>query len=168
MNVELDSFHHSFIIYNSEFSSSDNPLREFPSVRHPTQFADVGFMHVLVVEDDIRLRQVLVRLLRVSGFDRVEEASDGQEALELLAASHPDLILTDNQMPRMDGLTFTRQLRATGNATPIIMLSGHGDSHQVVLAVKAGVNNYLPKPINAEALFEKIAQTIPGAKINNN
>jgi two-component system chemotaxis response regulator CheY len=109
-----------------------------------------------------------VRLLRVSGFDRVDEASDGQEALELLAALRPDLILTDNQMPRMDGLTFTQKLRASGNLTPIIMLSGHGDSHQVVLAVKAGVNNYLPKPINAEALFEKIAQTVPGANINNN
>jgi two-component system chemotaxis response regulator CheY len=122
-------------------------------------------MHVLVIDDDARLRQVLGRLLRSSGFDRVEEAADGLEALEMLAHSHPDLILTDNQMPRMDGIAMTRRLRADGNMTPIIMLSGHGDSHQVVMAVKAGVNNYLPKPISADVLFEKIAQTLPAMKI---
>jgi two-component system, chemotaxis family, chemotaxis protein CheY len=123
-------------------------------------------MHVLVVDDDARMRQVLARLLRTVGFDRVDEASDGQEALTLLAESHPDLILTDNQMPRMDGITFTRQLRAAGDQTPIMMLSGHGDSHQVIIAIRAGVNNYLPKPINAEILFEKIAQTLPAMKLS--
>lgn len=127
--------------------------------------ADVWGMHVLVIDDDARMRQVLVRLLRSSGFDRVDEAADGQQAMELLAESQPDLILTDNQMPRMDGIELTRQLRAAGNKTPIIMLSGHGDSHQVVTAVRAGVDNYLPKPISADVLFEKIAQTLPWAKL---
>jgi two-component system chemotaxis response regulator CheY len=117
-------------------------------------------MRVLVIDDDVRLRQVLSRLLRTSGFDTVDEAADGEEALKFLLTTHPDLILTDCQMPRLDGIGFVRQLRARGDATPVIMLSGHGDPHQVVTAVKAGVNNYLPKPINPEVLFEKIEQTL--------
>ena len=117
-------------------------------------------MRVLVIDDDARLRQVLTRLLRTGGFDAVDEASDGEAALEFLLTTHPDLILTDCQMPRLDGIGFVRKLRARGDTTPVIMLSGHGDPHQVVIAVKAGVNNYLPKPINPEVLFEKIEQTL--------
>ena len=117
-------------------------------------------MHVLVIDDDARLRQVLARLLRTSGFDRVDEAADGEEALAALDRIHPDLILTDCQMPRMDGIAFVRHLRARGDLTPVIMLSGQGDPHAVVVAVKAGVNNYLPKPISPEILFEKIGQTL--------
>ena len=68
-------------------------------------------------------------------------------------------------MPRMDGLTLVRHLRAAGDKTPIIMLSGHGQPHEIVAAIKAGVNNYLPKPINPEALFEKISQTLGMANL---
>ena len=118
------------------------------------------FMHVLVVDDDGRLRQVLARLLRNCGFDQVDEAADGEEALTAMNQLHPDLIITDFQMPRMDGIAFVRQLRAGGNATPVIMLSGHDDPHTTVIAVKAGVSNYLPKPINPEVLIEKISQTL--------
>ena len=121
-------------------------------------------MSVLVVDDDSRLRQVLARLLRTAGFDTVDEAADGIEALALLTKSTPELILTDFQMPRMDGLSFVRQLRARGDRTPIIMLSGQGDPHLIVTAVKAGVNNYLPKPINPDVLFEKIEQTLGAHK----
>ena len=122
-------------------------------------------MNCLLIDDDARLRQVLARLLRMSGWDAVHEAGDGEEALAALLTLHPDLILTDCQMPRMDGITFVRQLRARGDQTPVILLSGHGDPHQVVTAVKAGVNNYVPKPINPEALFEKIEQTLGMARL---
>jgi two-component system chemotaxis response regulator CheY len=117
-------------------------------------------MRVLVIDDDARLRQVLARLLRGAGFDTIDEAADGEEAIGAMADFPPDLIITDCQMPRMDGITFVRQLRARGNRTPVIMISGHGDPHAIVTAIKAGVNNYLPKPINPEALFEKIEQTM--------
>jgi DNA-binding response OmpR family regulator len=117
-------------------------------------------MHALIIDDDARLRQVLTRLLRSGGFDTVDEAADGEEALRTLTNVHPDLILTDCQMPRMDGIAFVRQLRARGDRTPVIMLSGQGDPHLVVTAVRAGVNNYLPKPIHPDVLFEKIEQTL--------
>jgi DNA-binding response OmpR family regulator len=121
-------------------------------------------MHALVIDDDARLRQVLTRLLRTGGFDTVDEAADGEEALRTLSSVHPDLILTDCQMPRMDGIAFVRQLRARGDRTPVIMLSGQGDPHLVVTAVRAGVNNYLPKPIHPDVLFEKIEQTLGAQK----
>ena len=121
-------------------------------------------MHALVIDDDARLRQVLTRLLRTGGFDTVDEAADGEEALRTLTSVHPDLILTDCQMPRMDGIAFVRQLRARGDRTPVIMLSGQGDPHLVVTAVRAGVNNYLPKPIHPDVLFEKIEQTLGSSK----
>jgi two-component system, chemotaxis family, chemotaxis protein CheY len=121
-------------------------------------------MHVLVIDDDARLRQVLTRLLRSGGFDTVDEAADGEEALKTLLSIHPDLILTDCQMPRLDGISFVRRLRARGDQTPVIMLSGQGDPHVVVTAVKAGVNNYLPKPIHPDVLFEKIGQTLGAAR----
>ena len=117
-------------------------------------------MHVLLIDDDARMRSVLARLLRGAGFDPIDEASDGQQALEMLEMLQPRVILTDHHMPRMDGIEFTRRLRARGNPTPIIMLSGNGDAHAVVTAVRAGVNNYLPKPINPDVLFEKMWQTL--------
>jgi two-component system chemotaxis response regulator CheY len=117
-------------------------------------------MHALVIDDDSRLRQVLARLLRVGGFASVDEAADGQEALQALQKRPADLIVTDFHMPRMDGLALVRHLRSAGDHTPIIMLSGHGQPQQIVAAIKAGVNNYLPKPINPEVLFEKISQTL--------
>jgi DNA-binding response OmpR family regulator len=117
-------------------------------------------MHVLLIDDDARLRQVLARLLHGQGFGAISEASDGEEALAILADSHPDLIVTDCQMPRMDGISFVRALRARGDNTPVLMLSGQHEAHFVVSAIKAGVSNYLPKPINPEALFEKIWQTL--------
>jgi CheY-like chemotaxis protein len=117
-------------------------------------------MRVLLVDDDARMRQVLAKLLRSSGFDLVEEVSDGQAALDRLMEIRVDLILTDCQMPRMDGITMVTALRAKGDRTPVIMLSGHNDPQQVVRAIRAGVNNYVPKPIHPETLFEKIWQTL--------
>ena len=117
-------------------------------------------MRVMLVDDDARMRQVLAKLLKASGFDCIEEVSDGQQALNRLQEIHVDLIVTDCAMPRMDGITFVTSLRAKGDSTPIIMLSGQDDPQLVVRAIKAGVNNYVPKPIHPENLFEKIWQTL--------
>lgn len=117
-------------------------------------------MRVMVVDDDFRMRQVLAKLLESSGFDGVEEVGDGEEALARLQEVHVDLIVTDCQMPRMDGIAMVTALRAGGNKTPVIMLSGQDDPQLVVRAIRAGVNNYVPKPIHPENFFEKIWQTL--------
>ena len=117
-------------------------------------------MRILLVDDDSRMRQVLGRLLQSSGFQSVDEVSDGEEALARLEAEHFDLIVTDCNMPRMDGIAMVTVLRAKGDQTPVIMLSGQDDPQLVVRAIRAGVNNYVPKPIHPENLFEKIWQTM--------
>jgi DNA-binding response OmpR family regulator len=117
-------------------------------------------MRVMVVDDDFRMRQVLAKLLQSSGFDCVDEVGDGEEALSRLVETHVDLIVTDCQMPRMDGIALVTALRAKGDLTPIIMLSGQDDPQLVVRAIRAGVNNYVPKPIHPENFFEKIWQTL--------
>jgi two-component system, OmpR family, phosphate regulon response regulator OmpR len=121
-------------------------------------------MRVMLVDDDARMRQVLARFLASAGFGAVDEVGDGEEALTRLAAIHVDLVITDCNMPRMDGIAFVTALRARGDATPVIMLSGQDDPQMIVRAIRAGVNNYVPKPIHPENLFEKIRQTIGAAR----
>jgi DNA-binding response OmpR family regulator len=117
-------------------------------------------MRVMLVDDDARMRQVLARFLASAGFRAVDEVGDGEEALAHLAVTRVDLIITDCNMPRMDGLAFVTVLRGRGDTTPVIMLSGQDDPQLIVRAIRAGVNNYVPKPIHPENLFEKIWQTM--------
>jgi two-component system chemotaxis response regulator CheY len=121
-------------------------------------------MRVMLVDDDARMRQVLARLLQGAGFAQVEEVGDGEEALARLAQVAVDIVVTDCTMPRMDGVTFVRSLRDRGINTPVIMLSGQDDPQTIVRAIKAGVNNYVPKPIHPETLLEKIWQTLGVAR----
>ncbi|MDB5323206.1 MAG: DNA-binding response regulator [Phycisphaerales bacterium] len=117
-------------------------------------------MRVMLVDDDARMRQVLARLLQTSGFDSVAEVGDGKEALLHLQSERVDLIVTDCCMPGMDGIALVTALRARGDQTPVIMLSGQDDPQLIVRAIRAGVNNYIPKPIHPENFFEKIWQTL--------
>ena len=122
-------------------------------------------MRVLLIEDDAQLRQVMAVVLRGMGVTVLAEVADGAEALEHLSADaheSPDLILTDCQMPRMDGISLVRHLRARGDRTPVIMISGQLDPRVVALAYEAGVDHYLPKPLSAASLTTAIGQTFPG------
>jgi len=120
-------------------------------------------MRIAIVEDDAQLRTVLAVFLRGMGAEVVAQSCDGLEALELLADDdiHPDLILTDCQMPRLDGISLVRRLRARGDQTPIIMISGQGDPTVRQLALAAGVNRYLDKPLSPCNLNLAIIQTLP-------
>lgn len=113
-------------------------------------------MQVILIDDDVRTRRMLARLIRTSGIHVIGEAADGQEALDLLERLHPDLIITDGQMPHLDGLGFTRALRDRGDRTPVIMLSGQTDPVAAKRARQAGVDQYLAKPCNPTALFASI------------
>ena len=118
-------------------------------------------MRIVVVEDDENLRQALGAFFRSMGVEVVAQSSDGQEALDLLGSVHPDLILTDCQMPRMDGISLVRHLRARGDRTPVIMISCQQDPQIVALAYQAGVDHYLPKPLTPASLTMAIGQTFP-------
>src|SRR5688572_8191085 len=118
-------------------------------------------MRIMLVDDDARMRQALTRLLYLAGFDSVEEAGDGEEALgRLSGGAQVDLIITDFAMPRLDGVGFVSALRGRGDRTPVIMVSGEHDPDLVIRAIRAGVNNYVAKPIHARGLVEKIWETV--------
>src|SRR4051794_18183682 len=97
-------------------------------------------MRILLVEDNENLRRALHRLLEDAGADEVTEACDGHEAMSRMPDTRPDLIVTDFQMPQMDGIRFTRAIRAAGIDTPIVMISAMNDPTVTKLALDAGVN----------------------------
>jgi two-component system, chemotaxis family, chemotaxis protein CheY len=117
-------------------------------------------MRALLVDDDDGMRQVVRRLVESCGFDSIAEAADGRQAIDLLSHTPADLIVTDCQMPVMDGISMVRALRQAGNATPVIMVSSQECAALVVTAVRAGVNNYVRKPINPDIFREKVQQVM--------
>jgi two-component system chemotaxis response regulator CheY len=94
--------------------------------------------------------------------DNFEEAADGVEAWKLLESSQFDVILTDWNMPNMNGLDLVKKIRAGGahQKTPIIMITTEGGKGEVITALKAGVNNYIVKPFGADVLKEKLSGVI--------
>jgi YesN/AraC family two-component response regulator len=108
-------------------------------------------VRVLIVDDNFDLRRSMCRVMRDLGFLEVLEAADGQEAMRRLANFRPHLLITDCQMPNMDGIRLTRALRGCGMTLPIVMISGVQDQLIVKLALNAGVNKFLAKPVE---LFE--------------
>ena len=117
---------------------------------------------VLVVDDSATMRKIIIKGLREAGFGELEfaEAVDGASALEALRKDDFDLVLSDINMPGMDGLALVRCVRdeALGGADlPIVMITTEGGLERVEEALAAGANDYLRKPFSAEQLQEKIA-----------
>ncbi len=115
--------------------------------------------HILVIDDDRASRRMLVRALGEAGYDCRESAS-GVEALALLHADSPVLLLLDLDMPEVDGAEVLKRLRADPDAgiaqLPAIMLTGHGGEESEVLCLEAGANDFVTKPINLPVLRARI------------
>ncbi len=114
-------------------------------------------MKILVVDDEEAVRESLRRALQLEGYD-VELASDGAEALDLLAAepAQPDAIVLDVLMPRLDGLEVARELRREGNSVPILMLTARAAVDDRVAGLDAGADDYLVKPFALEELRARL------------
>jgi two-component system response regulator MprA len=110
---------------------------------------------VLVVEDDRHVRDAVARALRYEGYD-VTTAVDGDEALALLAAGDPDVIVLDVLMPGTDGLTMCRTLRERGDHTPVLMLTARHEVSDRVAGLDAGADDYLVKPFALDELFARL------------
>lgn len=112
-------------------------------------------MSVLIVDDEPAVRDALRRSLRFEGY-QTRVASDGLEALEQVAAEPPELVVLDVQMPRMDGLTVARRLRAAGDRVPILMLTARDTVGDRVTGLDAGADDYLVKPFELDELFARV------------
>jgi two-component system, chemotaxis family, chemotaxis protein CheY len=115
-------------------------------------------LKILIVDDQQSMRLLIRGGLQQLGFKQFEEASDGEAALRSLVTSPVNLIISDFNMPKLDGLGLLRAVRvypATAK-TAFIMLTGRGDKELVTRAVQFGVNNFLVKPFTVATLQEKI------------
>jgi two-component system chemotaxis response regulator CheY len=117
-------------------------------------------MKILLVDDSQTIRKIQKKVLAQLGFHDIVEAGDGVEALAAYKQSPPDLMLIDWHMPDMDGITLAKTIRRTDKSTPLIMCIDQTEKSRAVDALKAGVNNYMVKPFTAEALSQKIDETL--------
>jgi len=117
---------------------------------------------VLTVDDSKTMRDMVAFTLRSAGFD-VGEAEDGVKALAVLSAKPADLVITDLNMPNMDGITLIQKLRADPKyrATPILMLTTEGDPNKKAEGRSAGATGWLVKPFNPEKLVELVRRVCP-------
>lgn len=123
---------------------------------------NVVAIKVLVVDDQNSVRQMTRMTLEEIGFRHIHEAENGVQAMETASLQPLDLIISDFNMPEMDGLGLLRAVRGHPivRKVPFILLTGRGDKELVVKAAQAGVNNYLVKPFTAAILREKIEQVM--------
>jgi two-component system chemotaxis response regulator CheY len=111
------------------------------------------------------MRRIIVNTLKRAGFEDVAEACDGKDALAKLKSDKFDFIITDWNMPEMDGLTFVTTVRSDPElkALPILMVTTRSVKEDIMQAIKAGVNNYIVKPFTPETIAEKITQVMASA-----
>jgi two-component system, chemotaxis family, chemotaxis protein CheY len=124
-------------------------------------------INVLVVDDSAAIRKILVRVLSQTDLPLgdVREANDGVEALNILKNFAASLILSDINMPNMDGLQFLTNVRADSQwkQVPVIMISTEGNQAKVLEAVQLGANGYVRKPFTADQIKEKVLSCMKSA-----
>lgn len=117
-------------------------------------------IRTLIVDDSSVMRKIVERTLRQAGLDpmTVHEAGSGSEGLEVLKAQTVDLILSDINMPSMDGLEFLRQIRDQNLApgVPVVMITTESSEEHVKQAIQAGARGYIRKPFTAEQVKERV------------
>lgn len=127
----------------------------------------VFFMfQILVAEDNQNSAKLMKIILNQAGY-KVVTASNGIEALEIMDTKHIDLIVLDVMMPKMDGFEFTRQLRSSGNNTPIIMVTAKYQNEDKCEGFIAGTDDYMVKPVNETELLLRIKALLRRSQIIN-
>lgn len=117
---------------------------------------------ILIVEDDVDLREILSEKLKLSGLETIE-AADGAEGLAKALEIHPDLVILDIIMPKMDGLAVLRKIRedSWGAQVPVVILTNINENEKLVEALEIGIDEYLIKAEwKLEAVVEKIKNIV--------
>jgi two-component system chemotaxis response regulator CheY len=115
-------------------------------------------MKVLVVDDFATMRKIVRNILKQIGFENIAEAEDGHVALQVIKHETVGLVVTDWNMPNLNGIELLKHIRQNPQTSklPVLMVTAEGLKDNVLEAVKAGVNNYVVKPFTAEVFQEKI------------
>jgi two-component system chemotaxis response regulator CheY len=122
-------------------------------------------LRILIVDDSVTIRRIIINTLKTIGYGDVAEAANGRDALTKLANDSVDFIITDWNMPEMNGLEFIKAVRANptiGNL-PILMLTARGTESDVMEALQARVNSYIVKPFTPQELKDKIDEVMKHA-----
>ena len=112
-------------------------------------------MRLLLAEDEEALSKALTTILERNHYS-VDPVYDGQEALDYLEADNYDGVILDIMMPRVDGITVLKKMRARGNTTPVLLLTAKSEIDDKVLGLDAGANDYLTKPFHSRELLARI------------
>ncbi len=115
-------------------------------------------MRVLLVDDSGTMRTIQKRCLNKIGITDIVEAGDGQCAFDAFGKQTFDLVMTDWNMPVMDGLALLTEIRKVNKEIPVIMITTEAERARVVTAIQAGCSDYLVKPFTPEGLNEKIGK----------
>ena len=115
-------------------------------------------MKVLVVDDFSTMRRIVKNLLRDLGFTNIQEADDGNTALPMLQGGDFDFVVTDWNMPGMQGIDLLKAIRADANLShiPVLLITAEAKKEQIIMAAQAGVNGYIVKPFTAATLKTKL------------
>ncbi|MEA2017684.1 MAG: response regulator [Campylobacterota bacterium] len=122
-------------------------------------------MRILIVDDSSTMRRIIGNVVQQLGVAKedFDEAEDGVVALKLYKEKNNyDVVLTDWNMPNMNGLELVKAIRALDKKVPIVMITTEGGKGEVITALKAGVNNYIVKPFSADVLKEKLDGLVKG------
>jgi two-component system response regulator DegU len=119
-------------------------------------------VRLVLADDHTMLRESLRRSLEAKGLDVVGEASDGEEAVRLVAELKPDVVLMDVSMPVLDGVEATRQIRRETAGVQVVMLTMHADQEVLVRALRAGAAGYLVKDCTTDDVVQAVQQAASG------
>jgi signal transduction histidine kinase len=123
-------------------------------VRLESDYNDAGLnseARILIIDDEEAARYGIARALTVAGYC-LAEAANGREAMELVGSFQPDVIVSDINMPELDGLSLLRQLRDRGDSMPVILVTAYGSQERVLEALRAGAYDYIAKPFEIDEL----------------
>jgi two-component system chemotaxis response regulator CheY len=122
----------------------------------------LGDIRILAVDDSPTMRRIIINTLKRAGYTDVLEAHDGKDALAKIRVDKIDFVITDWNMPEMDGLTFVSNLRSSEDTKnlPVLMITTRSVKDDIVDAMKAGVNNYIVKPFTPDTLKAKIQEIL--------
>lgn len=122
-------------------------------------------LKILAVDDSPTMRRIIINTLKRAGYNDVTEASDGKDALVKMKVNSYNFIITDWNMPEMDGMEFVTNIRKSDDykKIPILMVTTRSVQDDIVEAIRIGVNSYIVKPFTPETLKQKIKEVLSNA-----